>query len=330
MRRLAKWSPVVVAALLSGCQHTGAPKPVEGAANPAATELAGPPAVPTRPSESIPVLAAAAAPEAKPRIGAPLPIPPPVISTQFVVPKGPEHLPAVEESKDNPTTPEKVLLGYALFFDKRLSKDDSMACEGCHHIDKAYTSGHPVDPKVGGANNKRNAPPMVNVAYGQSFYWDGRKPTLEAVSQAAWTGQLGADPKAVAAKLAQNATYVAHFQAAFKEGPTADNVPKALASFLRTLKSGNSPFDQFEKGDEKAVNKDVKAGYEVFVVADAVGGTSVTAHEMALRRIEQAGGKMISVAQLYCELQRDWSRKETIPGFMHLFTLLKHQPPLIT
>ena len=60
-------------------------------------------------------------------------------------------------------------------------------------------------------------------------------------------------------------------------------------------------------------------GYEVFVVADAVGGTSVTAHDMALRRIEQAGGKMISVTQLFCELQRDWRRKETVPGFMTLF-----------
>jgi nicotinamidase-related amidase len=63
----------------------------------------------------------------------------------------------------------------------------------------------------------------------------------------------------------------------------------------------------------------IRAGYEVFVVADAVGGTSVTAHDMALRRVEQAGGKMISVTQLFCELQRDWSRKATVPGFMTLF-----------
>lgn len=60
-------------------------------------------------------------------------------------------------------------------------------------------------------------------------------------------------------------------------------------------------------------------GYEVYVVADAVGGTSLAAHEAALRRIEQAGGKMISVVQLFCELQRDWARKETVPAFMDLF-----------
>lgn len=61
------------------------------------------------------------------------------------------------------------------------------------------------------------------------------------------------------------------------------------------------------------------AGYEVYVPVDAVGGTSVAAHEAALRRIEQAGGKMISVPQLFCELQRDWKRQETVPAFMNLF-----------
>lgn len=61
------------------------------------------------------------------------------------------------------------------------------------------------------------------------------------------------------------------------------------------------------------------AGYEIYVVVDAVGGTSLAAHEAALRRIEQAGGRMISVPQLFCELQRDWSRKETVPAFMNLF-----------
>ncbi|HEY9536823.1 MAG TPA: hydrolase [Kiloniellaceae bacterium] len=63
----------------------------------------------------------------------------------------------------------------------------------------------------------------------------------------------------------------------------------------------------------------LKEGYEVYVVADAVGGTSRAAHEAALRRIEQAGGQLISKTQLYCELQRDWSRRDTVPGFMHVF-----------
>ena len=63
----------------------------------------------------------------------------------------------------------------------------------------------------------------------------------------------------------------------------------------------------------------LKAGYEIYVVADAVGGTSLTAHDMALRRIEQAGGQMISLTQLLCELQRDWQRKDTVESFMNIF-----------
>lgn len=63
----------------------------------------------------------------------------------------------------------------------------------------------------------------------------------------------------------------------------------------------------------------MKEGYEVYAVADAVGGTSLTAHEAALRRIEQAGAQLISKTQLYCELQRDWNRTATVPGFMDVF-----------
>lgn len=63
----------------------------------------------------------------------------------------------------------------------------------------------------------------------------------------------------------------------------------------------------------------IREGFEVYVVVDAVGGTSVAAHEAALRRIEQAGGKLISKTQLYCELQRDWAREKTVPGFMDVF-----------
>ena len=63
----------------------------------------------------------------------------------------------------------------------------------------------------------------------------------------------------------------------------------------------------------------LKEGYEVYVVVDAVGGTSKAAHKAALSRNEQAGGKLISKTQLYCELQRDWNREATVPGFMNVF-----------
>lgn len=63
----------------------------------------------------------------------------------------------------------------------------------------------------------------------------------------------------------------------------------------------------------------IQEGYEVYVPVDAVGGTSLAAHEAALRRIEQAGAKLISRVQMYCELQRDWAREATVPGFMDVF-----------
>lgn len=63
----------------------------------------------------------------------------------------------------------------------------------------------------------------------------------------------------------------------------------------------------------------LKEGYEVYVVADAAGSTSVAAHEAALRRIVQAGGQLISKTQLWCELQKDWNRTDTVPGFMYVF-----------
>lgn len=63
----------------------------------------------------------------------------------------------------------------------------------------------------------------------------------------------------------------------------------------------------------------IQEGYEVYVPVDAVGGTSVAAHEAALRRVEQAGAKLISRVQMYCELQRDWARESTVAGFMGVF-----------
>ncbi|MDR1696000.1 MAG: hydrolase [Endomicrobium sp.] len=62
----------------------------------------------------------------------------------------------------------------------------------------------------------------------------------------------------------------------------------------------------------------LKEGYEVYPVVDAVGGTSVLAHETALRRVEQAGANLISIPQLACELQRDWNRRETVPDFLKI------------
>ncbi len=199
-------------------------------------------------------------PPAKPAPKVDLPPAPPI-------PPTPAFLPDIQDPSDNPTTPEKVTLGYLLFFDKRISKDGTMACEGCHHTDKGWTEGQAVSAKVGGAMNTRNAPTMLNVGYFTSFYWDGRMPTLEAVCNAAWTGQLGAKPEAIAEKLNAVPPYRAYFLRAFDSDATAKNIPMALASFLRALKSGDAPWDKFEQGDTSAVSKEAQRGFQLFRTA---------------------------------------------------------------
>ncbi len=203
---------------------------------------------------------------------APAPPPEPKVemSPAPPLPALPVGLPEVKAPDENPLTAEKADLGWKLFFDKRLSKDDSMACAACHHIDKAYTSGEALDAKVGGAMNKRNAQMVLNLAPHGSFYWDGRAPTLEAVSNAAWKGQLGADPAEVAKKLNQVPMYKALFIRAFGEPASADSVPKALASFFRALNSGNSAFDKFTAGDKAALTKPQQHGQKLFLASCAV------------------------------------------------------------
>lgn len=188
------------------------------------------------------------------------------LSPAPALPALPKGLPELSSPAENPTTPEKAELGWKLFFDKRLSKDGSAACAQCHHVDKAFTSGAALDAKVGGAMNKRNAPQMYNLGYHTTFYWDGRVPTLEAVSLAAWKGQLGADPATVAKTLNAVPVYKALFDRAFGTtgGATAENVPQALAAFFRALTSGNSPWDRFMAGDKAALSKDAQRGWLVF------------------------------------------------------------------
>jgi len=109
---------------------------------------------------------------------------------------------------------------------------------------------------------------VLNLGFHSLYYWDGRAPTLEAVSNAAWKGQLGADPIEVARRLDQVPQYRALFIRAFSDGPTPANVPKAFASFFRALNSGNSPWDRFSAGDKSALTKQQQQGQKVFFASN--------------------------------------------------------------
>jgi len=180
------------------------------------------------------------------------------------VPEPPLGLPTVQSPKDNPQTPEKVYLGKQLFFDKRLSKDGSASCETCHLHEKGWTDGLALSTKVGGAVNTRHTPTLYNVAFLREWYWDGRAPTLEKQIEAAWKGQMGADPATVAGAIDKVPEYHARFQQVFGAGASASNVPMALAAYVRTLLAGGSAWDRYEKGDKNAVSEDAIKGYEVF------------------------------------------------------------------
>lgn len=180
------------------------------------------------------------------------------------VPPLPGGLPEMQIPADNPVTPEKVALGKLLFFDPRLSKDGSMSCETCHQHALGWTDAKPLSPKFDKSMNTRHTPTLYNVGFYTSWYWDGRAPTLEKQIEAAWKGQMGADPPTVAAALAKVPLYRAYFKKVFGGPPTAEAVPKALAAFLRTLNSGDSAWDRYEKGDAKAVPADAVAGWKVF------------------------------------------------------------------
>ena len=97
-----------------------------------------------------------------------------------------------------------------------------------------------------------------------AFYWDGRAPTLEANIAAAWKGQLGADPAAVATAIDAIPGYHEQFQKVFNGPASAETIPKALAAYVRTLLSGGSAWDRYEGGDKTAVSADAIAGYTIF------------------------------------------------------------------
>src|SRR5215831_13267102 len=86
------------------------------------------------------------------------------------------YLPAPES---NPLTPDKVALGRRLFFDKRLSRDGTLACASCHDPKLAFSDGRTVARGIGGQEGTRNAPAPINRGYGAMFFWDGRAKSLE-------------------------------------------------------------------------------------------------------------------------------------------------------
>ena len=174
---------------------------------------------------------------------------------------------------DNAITPEKVELGKKLFFDTRLSKTGKMSCETCHLPEMGWTDGKTLSERFDGSVNTRHTPTLINVGYYKQWYWDGRAATLEGQVLAAWRGQMGGDPDAVAMTLNGIDAYKQEFQKVFNGPATGDNIAKAIATFVRTIRSQDAPWDKYQQGDKTAVSEDAIKGFTVFSDSDKANCT---------------------------------------------------------
>jgi cytochrome c peroxidase len=178
----------------------------------------------------------------------------------------PDHAPT---PADNPATPEKVALGAGLFEDTRLSGSGNMACSSCHQADLAFSDG--VDRHVGhdGQPLDRRTPPLWNLAWGLSFFWDGRASSLEAQAMVPIENEreMAGNLQTALRELSADPQMRKAFAEAFPDDPaiTQANLAKALAAFQRTLVSPQTRFDRWVKGDDKALEPDELAGFSLFV-----------------------------------------------------------------
>jgi cytochrome c peroxidase len=168
---------------------------------------------------------------------------------------------------DNPQTPEKIALGLKLFFDGRLSADESVACSTCHDPARAFTDGRPASIGIKGRAGQRNAPTILNALYNKTQFWDGRVKTLE--EQAALpivnSVEMG-QPSLQAAvdRIASIVEYQQTFRRIFGAPPNGPDLLRAIASYERTQLSFDSPFDHFISGDKNAIEPSAKRGWTLF------------------------------------------------------------------
>jgi cytochrome c peroxidase len=168
---------------------------------------------------------------------------------------------------DNPISDAKAKLGDMIFDEKRLSVDNSVACNTCHSPRNGFTTHTETSRGAGDHLGKRNAPSILNAMFYKSLFWDGRAATLEEqatmpILNPIEMGQK--DPKDVVAKLAAIPEFVDAFRQVFGRPVNWEDMSKALGAFERTRLSTEAPFDRFLHGDEKALNAAQKRGWSLF------------------------------------------------------------------
>ncbi len=166
-------------------------------------------------------------------------------------------------------SPQQIDLGRYLFFDPLLSADKSLSCASCHHPDLGFSDGRARSVGIGGAEVRRAAPSLWNVAFLSAFFWDGRAASLEEQMQGPLYDEkeMGSNPLQLLADIGGNEAYRRLFRDAFpgSEGPPSiDMVYAAIAAFQTSLISLNSRYDQYAHGYHDALTEDEKEGLNIF------------------------------------------------------------------
>jgi len=193
-------------------------------------------------------------------------------------------LPELTIPNDNPQSPEKTALGRVLFNDKRFSANGSVSCANCHQSDKAFTDGQPVALGINGQAGQRNAPTVINAAFFETLFLDGRANSLETQALGPMTNPIEhglADHEVIVAIVQNDPSYVAQFQRVFVvqgKDISINHVVKAIAGYERTLIAGNSAFDRYLFGrDHTAMSDSAVRGLDIFKRK----GNCVTCHEIS-------------------------------------------------
>lgn len=180
-------------------------------------------------------------------------------------------LPRLIIPADNLQTPNKIKLGESLFNDTRLSADGSISCASCHQKNKAFTDGLKVAQGIKGQTGTRNVPAVMNSAFYQSFFVDGRSKSLEEQALGPLTNPIEhglKDLQALVKIVSADADYQAAFKEIFNRTPTEitpSDIGKAIASFERTLIAGNSAFDRYYFGRDKTqLSNSAARGLRIF------------------------------------------------------------------
>jgi cytochrome c peroxidase len=182
-------------------------------------------------------------------------------------PKPPTGLPPFDWPKANRYSAAGVELGRYLFFDKRLSADGTVSCATCHDPRYAFTDGSAVSTGIKAQKGNRSAPTVINRAYGLAQFWDGRANSLEEQAKGPMANpiEMASTHEAIVGKLKGIPGYCAMFTNAFGSAEIdIDRVAMAIASFERTVLSGNAPYDRYKRGDKKAISAEQVRGMAVF------------------------------------------------------------------